>query len=372
MKFKILFILFAALYGSSVFSQGLITPPDGGNKKATTAERIGITDVTIHYDRPAVKGRDGKIWGGLVHKGFMDLGFGTSKAAPWRAGANENTTFTFSTDVKIEGQPLAAGTYGFFIAMGDGTATLIFSKNATAWGSFFYKESEDVLRVNVKTAPLAESVERLKYEFSDEKDNSAVVALYWEKLKIPFTVEVDYVKTQMESFRKELQSDKGFEWKAYDQAADFAAEHKTNLDEALEWSNYSINGVFVGQKNFKTLSTKAKILSASNKNAEADAVMKEAMPMATMQELHAYGRQLLREKKNKEALEVFIANGKKYPNVFTTNMGLMRAYSANGDYANALKYAKAAQPQAPDKANKDALENFVKMLEAGKDINMPQ
>ena len=369
MKIKITFLLFAAMYCSSMFGQGLTTPADGGNKKASVSERIGITDVTIHYDRPAVKGRDGKIWGGLVHTGFTDLGFGTSKAAPWRAGANENTTFTFSTDVSIEGKSLPAGTYGFFIAMGQGDAILIFSTNSTSWGSFFYKESEDALRVNVKTVPLSESVERLKYEFSDEQDNSAVVALYWEKLKIPFSIKVDFVKTQLESFRKELQSDKGFDSKVYEQAAAFSVANHGDLNEALAWSDYSINGVFVGEKNFKNLSTKAAVLTAMNKNSEADAAMKEAMPMATMQELHNYGRQLLKAKKNKEALEVFQLNGKNHPNVFTTNMGLMRGYSANGDFANALKFAKAAQPQAQDKANKDAIENFIKMLEAGKDIN---
>src|SRR5215510_631620 len=98
---------------TTAFAQ-LTTPPDGGNKKAMVGERIGITDVTIHYDRPGVKGREGKIWGQLVYTGFTDLGFGTSKAAPWRAGANENTTIEFSTDVKIEGQSLPAGKYGFF------------------------------------------------------------------------------------------------------------------------------------------------------------------------------------------------------------------------------------------------------------------
>src|ERR1700756_3224760 len=87
----------------------LTTLPSGGNKKASAAERIGITDVTIHYDRPHVKGRDGKIWGALIPVGYVDQGFGTSKAAPWRAGANENTWIEFSTDVMIEGQPLPAG-----------------------------------------------------------------------------------------------------------------------------------------------------------------------------------------------------------------------------------------------------------------------
>src|SRR5688572_25535096 len=89
------------------FSQiPLTVAPSGGNKKASVSERIGLTDVTIHYDRPAVKGREGKIWGQLVHTGFTDQGFGSSKSAPWRAGANENTTFEFSTPVKINGQSL--------------------------------------------------------------------------------------------------------------------------------------------------------------------------------------------------------------------------------------------------------------------------
>src|SRR5437762_8646218 len=114
----------------------LTTPPSGGNKKASVSERIGITDVTIHYDRPGVKGREGKIWGQLVGYGFNDLGFGTSKAAPWRAGANENTTIEFSTDVVIEGNPLPAGKYGFFIAVGKEESILIFSKTSTSWGSF--------------------------------------------------------------------------------------------------------------------------------------------------------------------------------------------------------------------------------------------
>ncbi len=366
---KLLLALNATFLFSFSYAQILFTIADGGNKKATTAERIGITDVTLHYDRPAVKGREGKIWGQLVPYGFTDQGFGTSKEAPWRAGANENTTISFSSDVIVEGKPLAAGTYGLFIAMAPGSATIIFSNNSTSWGSFFYDAKEDALRVNVNTVPLAESVERMKFEFMDEKENSATIALIWEKLKIPFKVEVDYVKTQLQSYRNELKNAKGFKYEAWLEAVNFCIQHNTNLDEALQWSDYSIAGPFIGQKNFKTLSTKVALLNKMNRGTEADALMKEAMPLATMQELHNYARQLLKDKKPAEALEAFKLNGQKNPNVFTTNMGLMRGYSANGDYKNALKYAKAAQPQAPDKANKDAIEGFIKTLGEGKDIN---
>src|SRR6476659_816247 len=207
---KYLSLLATALVLLSTADAQLTTLPDGGNKKATVSERVGITDVVISYSRPGVKGREGKIWGQLIPAGFNDLGFGTSKAAPWRAGANENTTIQFSDDVKIEGQPLAAGKYGFFVAYDQNECTLIFSKNSTSWGSFFYDDKEDALRVKVKPVALDKSVEWLKYEFTDETENSATIALEWEKLSIPFKVEVDYVKTQLESFRKELRSEKSF------------------------------------------------------------------------------------------------------------------------------------------------------------------
>ena len=368
MKFKFVFTAVFMLFINCAFSQPLTVPPNGGNKKASVSERIGVTDVTIHYDRPGVKGREGKIWNGLVHTGFTDLGFGTSKAAPWRGGANENTTITFSTDVTVEGKPLAAGTYGFFVAMGNGDATLIFSNNSTSWGSFFYDEKEDALRVTVKTEPLSESVEWLKYEFMNETDNSAVIALMWEKLKIPFKVEVDYPKTQLALFKKELRSDKGFNADAWVQAAQFAAAND-DMQDAEQWSDYSINGRFVGEKNFKTLTTKAMILQKEGKTSEADAQMKEALPLGTMQELHNYGRQLITEKKPKQALEVFKLNAQKNPGQFTTDMGLVRGYSATGDYKNALKYAKLAQPLAPNKINKDAVDKMIDDLSAGKDIN---
>lgn len=365
---KIFTVFTASLFISASFAQ-LTTPPDGGNKKAAVSEIIGITDVTLHYDRPAVKGREGKIWGQLVEKGFTDQGFGTSKAAPWRAGANENTTISFSTDVNIEGKSIAAGTYALFLAYGDNESTFILSNNATSWGSFFYDPKEDALRFSVKNIPLTETVERMKFEFTNQTDNSAVINLMWEKMKFPFKIEVDLVKTQLESFRKELRTNKGFRPDAWVEAINFCVQNNVNLDEALVWSDYAINAVFVGQKNFKTLSAKASVLNKLNRGTEAEALMKEAMPLATMQELHNYGRQLLRAKKNVQALEAFKLNAQKNPDIFTTNMGLMRGYSAVGDYKNAVKYAKNALAQAPDKANKDNLEGFIKTLGEGKDIN---
>lgn len=357
------------LLGSVSFSHAqLTTAPGGGNKKAAVSERVGITDITIHYDRPHVNGRDGKIYGTpIVHVGYADLGFGTSKAAPWRAGANENTTIEFSTDVKIEGQDLPAGKYGFFVAYDPSECTLIFSRNSGSWGSFFYDPQEDALRVKVKPVPLTGKVEWLRYEFTDEKENSATISLEWEKLSIPFKVEVDYVKTQLESFRRELRSEKGFTWNAWVQAAQFCIQYKTDLDEALVWANTAVSGA-VGQKNFQTLSTKSQVLALMGKKEEADAAMKEALPLGQVGDVHQYARGLLAQKKPKEAFDVFKMNYDKHPNEFTTNMGMARAYSGVGDYKKALEYLKKAEPQA-DKLNKNNIERLMPILEQGKDIN---
>lgn len=361
--------LFAILFlTTSLFAQ-LTLPPDGGNKKASVSERIGITDVTIHYDRPGVKGREGKIWNGLVHSGFKDLGFGSSKASPWRAGANENTTITFSTDAKVEGKDIKAGTYGFFVAMGTGDATLIFSNNNSSWGSFFYDPKEDALRVTVKTIPISESVERLKYEFSDETENGATISLCWEKLKIPFKVEVDYVKTQMQLFRNELTGEKGLKPEAWQEAAQFAADHNVDLEEALQWIDYALTGVFIGEKGFKNYATKAEILNKLGKTNEADAAMKSAMSLASMEELHQYGRHLLQQKKYKEALEIFKANFQKSGNTYTTCIGLARGYAAVGDSATALKYAKLGLLKATNPAEKDVADKLIADLKEGKRIN---
>ena len=210
--------------------------PNGYTKKAVVSEQVGLTQVTITYHRPAVKGREGKIWGELVHKGFIDQGFGNRKLTPWRAGANENTIIEFDNDVKVEGQPLPKGKYGFFIAYDPLESTIIFSKRSDAWGSFFYDEKEDVLRVKVKPQPIEKSVENLKYEFSDQTQNSAVIALSWEKLSIPFKVEVDYLKQQFEAFVIESQNPRGFTSQGLNIAASWTLQNNYQLEKGLEWA----------------------------------------------------------------------------------------------------------------------------------------
>ncbi len=370
MKRFITSLLAVIIISSFSFSQiPLTVAPSGGNKKASVTERIGLTDVKIHYDRPGVKGREGKIWGQLVHTGFIDQGFGSSKSAPWRAGANENTTFEFSTPVKIEGKDLPAGKYGFFVAYDPNECTLIFSKNSTSWGSYFYNDKEDALRIKVKPVMLDKSVEWMKYEFTDQKENIATISLQWEKLMLPFKVEVDYINIQLESFRNELRTEKGFIWESWNQAAAWCLQHNVNLDQALIWADTATGPFFGGDRVFAAWRTKAQILENLNRQNEADSIMKKTLAFASMNEIHQYGRQLLQQKKNKEALEVFKSNFQKYPNQFTTLMGLTRGYSANGDYKNALKYANQALLLAPDTNNRNNIMTMIEKLKAGKDAN---
>ncbi len=347
----------------------LTSLPSGGNKRAYVGEGIGLTNVTINYSRPAVKKRDGHIWGELIPVGYVDQGFGPSKSAPWRAGANENTTIDFSTDVKIEGQPLAAGKYGFFIAYDPNECTLIFSKNSSSWGSFFYKPEEDVLRVKVKPVAADKSVEWLKYEFTDQTPSSAVIALEWEKTVIPFKVDVDVEGAQIAWFRKELRSEKGFNWESWAQAAQYCATNKVNLDEASLWADTATSVNFGGSKSFQAWSSKAMVLNAMGHSTEAADVMKKALPYGEVGDLHQYGRQLIAQKRAKDAFDVFKMNYDKHPNEYTTNMGMARGYSALADYKKALPYAQKAEAEAPGQAAKVAAQQNIKNLQDGKDIN---
>lgn len=347
----------------------LTTLPSGGNKKASVSEWVGLTQVSIDYSRPGVKGREGKIWGELIQTGFTDQGFGSSKAAPWRAGANENTTISFSNDVMIEGKKLAEGKYGFFVAYDSSMCTLIFSKNSTSWGSFFYKPEEDALRVQVKPQHLDKSVEWMKFEFVNQTEDAATVSLQWEKLSIPFKIESDYINDQLTSFKNELRTDRGFIWQSWNQAAQWCAQKNVNLVEALMWADTATSTNFGGDKSFQAWTTKSQILHKLNRGKEATELMKKILPVGSMFDLHQYGRQLIGLKMFADALDVFKMNFEKHPNEFTTLVGMLRGHSATGDFKTALKFANQALPLAPDPANKINVESMIKKLKEGKDVN---
>jgi len=363
------------LCASAVLAQGISVPPSGDNQKSSVAQNIGVVKVTIDYSSPDVHApngddRRGKIWGTLVPYGLTNLGFGTCKECPWRAGANENTVFTVSNDVRVEGQPLAAGRYGLHMIAAADEWTVIFSKNSSSWGSFTYDAAEDALRVKVKPSK-NEYHEWLTYEFTDRHPDKATVALMWEDMQIPINSTVDDpTALHLARIREELRNSQGFTWTNWVAAAQYALQAKRPND-ALEFADAAVNRTFVGQENFQTLNTLAMAQEAVGKTAESAATRDKAInhPTASVFDLHQWGRQLLAQGKKDEAIKVFELNAKKHPNVWPVNVGLARAYSAAGRYKDALEYARLALAQAPDDLNKQSLAAGVKKLEAGQDWN---
>jgi hypothetical protein len=367
----------AILVPAAASAQNLTLPPDGGNQKASVSQWIGPVEVTVTYHSPDVTGpsgenRRGKIWGGLVPYGMVNLGFGTcGDQCPWRAGANENTVFTVSHDVKIEGQPLRAGAYGLHMIPGKEEWTIIFSTNSTSWGSFFYNPAEDALRVTVKPRPHPYT-HWLTYEFTDRQPDRATVALQWEDLEVPWTVTVDDIDgLYVASLRRELRSSAGFNFLGWQRAAQFCLNKKVNLEEAMTWAQTAVDGPFVGQENFATLQTLARLQAANGRQDEAKQTMDRALahPTATAFQIHALGRQLIADGENDEALRVFTLSHERFKGAWPTNVGMARGLSAVGKYHEALKYAKLALEQAPDPANRSNLEAMIEKLGKGEDVN---
>jgi tetratricopeptide (TPR) repeat protein len=365
------------LAGSATAQLASITvPPSGGNQQATVTQGIGLVRVTVDYHSPHVhspagEDRRGKIWGGLVPYGMANLGFGTcGDQCPWRGGANENTVFSTTHDIKVQGQALPAGSYGLHFLPDREEWTVIFSKDSTSWGSFFYDAKQDALRVKAKPAK-SDYHEDLTYWFRDRKPERATVVLSWEDLELPLDITVDNAKDlYVENMRRELRSSAGFSWVGWNMAANYCLTAKTHLDEGLLWAQKSIDPTGTGQVNFTTLSTLADLQEANNLAAESKKTRTRALhdPTAGPIDLHLYGRQLLAAKKTAEAMEVFQLNAKLHPDVWPVHVGLARGYAALGQRKEAIEHAKQALKQAPDDANKKNLQTIIEKLEQGKDI----
>lgn len=355
---KKLQLMMSMLFISALALAQISEPPSGDNQKSEISQWVGLMKVTINYSSPDVHGpngedRKGKIWGGVVHYGYIDQGYGTSKAAPWRAGANENTTVAFSHDVKIGDKVVKAGTYGLFLEVAkDGPWTWILSKDANSWGSYFYNPELDVARVQ-STPQDSEYTEWLMYGFTDRQPNATTAYLQWENKRIGFKIDVPNVnELYVAKIREELiGTTAGFQHEPYIAAAAFCAQNKVELEQGLKWADFAITDGFVGREDFTSLSTKAQVLTAMGKDAEVEVVMDKAIkhPTATVGAIHQYARTLLGAGKNEKAMEVFKYNSKTHPEEkFTPNVGLARGYTAIGDKKNAIKHWELAIKNLPE------------------------
>lgn len=249
-------ILFAApLLAQSQFGwvMPLVSPA------ASVSQTIGVTDITIKYHRPAVRGR--KMLGGLEPYGKV-----------WRAGANNATTISFSTDVKIEGQSLKAGTYALFMIPTETEWTIIFNQNAKQWGAFAHNEADDVLRI--KVAPqVAEHQEALQYSFPTATNNATNVVLHWEKVKVAFTISADTPALAKAKARTVFNPFEAW-W-----AANYFYSTKTDLEEGLRWINASL-ALNADDDNLiiASYTLKAQILSTLKRYDEAIQAAESALP----------------------------------------------------------------------------------------------
>jgi len=350
-KRKILLLSCVVLFSvASTMAQSALLDIPRDSQHATVLQKVGITDIKVNYHRPLVKGR--QIWGKLV-----------PYDAVWRAGANENTTISFSDPVNVEGKPLEAGTYGLHMIPGQSDWIVIFSKNSTSWGAFTYKQDEDALRVTVKPQP-AEFHEALAYDFDDVKDDSAVLTLRWEKLAVPVKIGVNTKELVQANLHKQLRGFAQYTWDGWDDAANYLLANKLNMDDALNYCDRSIQV----EERFDNLYTKSKVLTAIGRKDEADKTLTAALAKANALQMHSYARQLQIDGQNEKAFAIYRENAKKNPDAWIVHMGLGRMYSAQGDYANAAKEMRVALAGAPE-LNKAFLQNFVKRLDAKDDIN---
>ena len=291
-------VLLVVLISITAKTQG-ITTPRTPSPAATVSQTIGISTVTVDYSRPSVKGRE--VWGKLVPYGWNVQGFGTGNSAPWRAGANENTTIRFSHDARVEGKDVPAGEYGlFFVINEDNSGEVILSKDYRSWGSFFYDAKNDLMRSKIQVRP-GQMTELLTYDFINTTKTSAELVLNWEKKQFPVKIEFDVDKIVMNNAAEELKGPVGFNWQGFASAANYALQNKTDYDQALKWIDQAI-----AQNNaFATLSIKSNILKAQGKTTEADTMMKQALAIATENELNIYGYNLLNAGKHDKAIEIF-------------------------------------------------------------------
>lgn len=344
-RFALGAISLAAAAGAALGQAPIVVPE--ASPKASISQTIGLTDITISYHRPAVNQR--KIWGGLVPYNET-----------WRAGANENTTITFSTPVTVGGKQLPAGTYGLHMLPGEKDWSVMLSSVSTAWGSFSYDAKEDVVRFPATATPTTDSEERLEYRFEDPTDSAVKVVLHWEKLQVSFPVTVDTNAVVMDSLNKQLRGLPRFGWQGWNTAAQWAVSHDADLGQALTWSDRSLGLA----TNFTNLRTRAQILEKKGDTKTAAELRERALKIANENEMNLYGYQLLGEKKQDEAIAVFRKNVKDHPESWNTYDSLGEALAAKGDKKGAIENYSKALSMTQDPVQKKRINDILAKLKA--------
>ena len=346
------FVLLALVFivsGPAAGQSAILNLPRA-SQHARVTQRIGLSDITIDYSRPLVRGRE--IFGGLQGYGQV-----------WRAGANENTTIAFSDDVTVEGQPLAQGVYGVHMIPGEASWTIVFSKNSTSWGSFTYDPAEDALRLTVKPQAIPNR-EVLTYAFDDLTPTSSVVTMSWAKVAVRFRVDVDTPAIVERSLRNQLRGRGQFEWQPWTEAANYLLANHLSADEAAGDAEHSIQV----EDRFENEITKARALTVLGRGADARAAQEKAITLGTQSQIHDFARGLQAQGRQQEALELFRSNVAKDPNSWIGHNDAARVAVAQGDFATAINQMKLAAASSPEPLKAQHLD-LVRRLENKEDIN---
>jgi Protein of unknown function (DUF2911) len=243
--FKKIITLFAVAAVSIASSQAQLQLP-APSPAASVKQTAGLTEITIDYSSPGVKGRT--VFGDLVPYNQI-----------WRTGANGATTINFSKDVTIEGTKVAQGKYSIFTIPGASEFVMILNKDVTA-SADSYKKEDDVVRINVKPRA-CEFRERLAFMFSNFSDNQLTVDMEWEKTRVSFTVNLDTDTQAKGNIDREL----GRTWRTYNSAARYYLDNNKELETGLKYADQSIS---LKDEWFNNWS-KAQILAAMNNKSEA-------------------------------------------------------------------------------------------------------
>ena len=358
-------------------AQALTTPPGGANQRATVTQYMGMASVTIDYNSPDVTSpagddRTGKIWGELVPWGIAPNpfypGFGTAENMPWRAGANQNTTITFSHDVEVEGEPVAAGTYALFLAPGEEKWTVILNSNSSAWGSFFYDPTLDVVQVEVEPEKTDYFREWLTYEFEDRQLDTTVAVMHWEHMRVPFRISVPNMdELYHESMTAELTGAAGFTFQNWVTASNWAAQREAYHEDAIKWADNAI----AANTTYQTLVNKAMVLLQMDREEEAMEALEVAMDhvTATPIAIHTTARGQQFQGNMEVANMIFRKNYEKNKGEWPVDFGMARAYAQEGDFEKALEHANIAKERAPAGAQLQNVEAQIARLEKGENIN---
>ncbi|HWL16130.1 MAG TPA: DUF2911 domain-containing protein [Opitutus sp.] len=229
---------------------------------ASLKQRVGLTDISIDYSRPGVKGR--QIFGGLIPYGEV-----------WRTGANAASKISFSTPVKLNGTEIPAGTYELFSIPAKDKWTVILAKDSSDWGAYSYDPKNDVARIAAQPRTAPELVETFTIGLGDLRDESATLYLAWENTYVPLKLEVDVAAKLVPQIKAAMASDSAE--KPYFQAALFYFEHQIDLNQAAEWMDAASQAQ---PQAFWVFYHKARLLAALGRKADAIAAAQRSIEIA--------------------------------------------------------------------------------------------